>query len=79
MEKVANFINNQFYREALARLSRIAQRLTRDERLVLDDWERLHLSNFHNNEEKAHTIKQAMERFGNDTLTISSDEILKVG
>jgi len=79
MEKVANFINHEYYREALARLCRIAQRSAQDERLVLDDWEPWHLSNFHSNEEKAHNIKQAMERFDNDTLTISSDEILKVG
>ncbi len=77
MEKVANFINHEYYREALARLYRIAQWLTRDERLVLDDWEKLHLSNFHSNEEKAHNIKQARERFSNDALTISSDEIEK--
>ncbi len=77
MEKVANFINHEYYREALARLCRIAQRSAQDERLVLDDWEPWHLSNFHSNEEKAHNIKQAMERFSNDVLTISSDEIEK--
>ncbi len=59
MEKVAEFINAKSYREALARLCRIAQWLTHDERIVLDDWETLHLSNFHSNEEKAHIIKQA--------------------
>ena len=75
MKKVADFINLECYREALARLCRIAQWLTQDERLVLDDWENLHLNHFHSDEEKAHTIKKAMECFGNDQFTISSDEI----
>lgn len=75
MDKVANFINNEYYREALARLCRIAQWITQDERLVLDDWENLHLNHFHSDEEKADTIKKAMECFGNDKFTISSDEI----
>ncbi|TLU87786.1 MAG: carbon-nitrogen hydrolase family protein [Chlorobium sp.] len=77
MKKVANFINHEYYREALARLCRIAQRSAHDERLVLDDWEKLHLSNYHSSEEKAHTIKQVMERFGNDAFIILSDEIEK--
>jgi len=78
MDKVANFINNEYYREALARLCRIAQWLTQDERLVLDDWENLHLNHFHSDEEKADTIKKAMECFGNDKFTISSDETREI-
>ncbi|NTV25163.1 MAG: hypothetical protein HGB01_03000 [Chlorobiaceae bacterium] len=42
MDKVAEFINTGCYREALARLCRLAQEPIEDGRRVLDDWELAH-------------------------------------
>ncbi len=66
MEKVAEFINAESYRQALARLCRLAGSPTIDGRRVLDDWERCHKKN-------VHAVKRAMERFVREDAPVISD------
>lgn len=69
MEKVAEFINTESYRQALARLCRLAGYSTSDGRRVLDDWERSYKRN-------VHAVKKAMDRLvGNDAPVISDEEV----
>ena len=71
MEKVAEFINTQRYREALGRLCRLADQAEPDGRRLLDTWQRYH-------ENSAHAVGMATTRFGNsDNALFSSDEIRK--
>ena len=69
MEKVVEFINIESYRQALARLCRLAGYSTSDGRRVLDDWERSYKRN-------VHAVKKAMDRLvGNDAPVISDEEV----
>ena len=66
MKNVAEFINTKSYRQALARLCRLADSPTPDGRRVLDDWERSH-------ERSVHAIGGATERLVNEDAPVISD------
>ena len=69
MEKVAEFINVKSYRQALARLCRLAGSSTSDGRRVLDDWERCY-------KRSVHAINRAMVcMVRDDAPLISGDEV----
>jgi hypothetical protein len=71
MEKVAEFINAESYRQALARLCRLAGSSTSDGRRVLDDWENRH-------EEDEMMLMDAIdriERIDNRESMITSEEV----
>ena len=66
MEKVAEFINAQSYRQALARLCRLAGFSTADGRRVLDDWELCH-------KKSIHAVGKAIVRLGSEDVPCISD------
>ncbi len=69
MEKVAEFINVKSYRQALARLCRLAGSSTSDGRRVLDDWERCY-------KRSVQAFKRAMVRLvREDGALISGEEV----
>jgi len=71
MEQVAAFINAQSYRQALARLCRLAGHSTSDGRRVLDDWEKHH-------EEDEQVLMDTIDRIesiDNKESTITSEEV----
>ena len=71
MEKVAEFINAKSYRQALARLCRLAGSPTIDGRRVLDDWENQH-------EKDELMLMDAIDRIesiDNKESTITSEEV----
>ncbi|MEI6756651.1 MAG: hypothetical protein WCK85_02275 [Chlorobium sp.] len=69
MEKVAEFINVQSYRQALARLCRLAGFSTADGRRVLDDWELCH-------KRSVQAVGKVTKRLENeDNALLSVDEV----
>ena len=69
MEKVAEFINTKSYRQALARLCRLADSPTPDGRRVLDDWELCH-------QRSVHAIGMAKERLESEDADVLTDSEL---
>ena len=70
MEKVAEFINAKSYRQALARLCRLANESRPDYRLILGDWENLYLKH-----KKKWGVLYVIRRFENEDNAIKPDEI----
>ncbi|NMW17683.1 MAG: hypothetical protein HKK66_01380 [Chlorobiaceae bacterium] len=69
MENVAALLNSQSYRQALARLCRLADSSTPDGRRVLDDWERCH-------KRSVHSVGKVIKRLeSEDAHSISDSEL----
>jgi len=69
MENVAAFLKSQSYRQALARLCRLADSSTPDGRRVLDDWERCH-------KRSVHSVGKVIKRLeSEDAHSISDSEL----